>query len=643
MKTKPAFLVRVSSRACRHLICCAALMTIAVKAQALDPAYLSEMPSVERVKAEIQGADPMDMAARQAGACFQLRQIVYDLALNQRRDRSEVTPDEKRLADGYYAAAYYAAQPIDKSISEQDKPKWFKLQNRYNMNPTFREELFSKFFSAAFRTAYFKAIGEMDGRVQKRLDDEQKAFKEAQAQEKLRAKQEAADFQYEREVARCFAAGRPVIECVTEVWGKAFSEVVAIANPALKEKTPPPGLRLNGDYSGQAGFGLAFHSNSASVKCGDLVPEPRDYVLQTKGNQVVVTVQSDPTPIVLALTSDGKLAGSGPTEVKGRIIVGYSTQQTTQNKQIQEYERYQYNPGSVSRDAFGNLQAAVPATVSVPIYKPKTERCNIVVLSPSAARAPSPEGVPGFLGALFPDPSAKKLPQPPAGLRLNGQYENPGGLGIEFRSGFATVGCAEVAVVNPYAVEQRDTGVVVTVQNQPKPLVFALGPDGTLNGSGPAQISGRTIGVTQDSNDPIVYQARTVTCNTAILKPSPERIGPAEAGAAAARAAYNQPSVAVKPNAALAPAKPNSAAAPTTARSTAGNAVLSVASGFANGPGNVNPIARLSLLLLRTSLETVLTNGGVRPPPGMSVIQAWIGACSSGQPSCHQALDGIEA
>ena len=170
-----------------------AFIPIIAEAQALNPPYLSEMPTVERVKREIQGADPMDTAARQAGAFAQLRQIIYDLALSQRRDRNEVTSDEKRLADAYYAAAYYASQPIEKSLSN----------------------------------------------------------------------------------------------------------------------------------------------------------------------------------------SDGKLTCPGPVDIKGKVVAGYTTQQTRQNKQIQEYEAPQYSPSSLSRDALGNLYADVPATVTIPIYRPKTERCSL--------------------------------------------------------------------------------------------------------------------------------------------------------------------------------------------------------------------------------------------------------------------------
>jgi hypothetical protein len=47
----------------------------AVVAQSLNPPYLSQMPSVARVKADIKGSDPIDTSARQMGAFWQRHQL----------------------------------------------------------------------------------------------------------------------------------------------------------------------------------------------------------------------------------------------------------------------------------------------------------------------------------------------------------------------------------------------------------------------------------------------------------------------------------------------------------------------------------------------------------------------------------------
>ena len=54
--------------------------TTAIRAQATNPSYLSQMPSVERVKAEIKGSDPVDTSARQIGAFQRLQDIINTLA-----------------------------------------------------------------------------------------------------------------------------------------------------------------------------------------------------------------------------------------------------------------------------------------------------------------------------------------------------------------------------------------------------------------------------------------------------------------------------------------------------------------------------------------------------------------------------------
>ena len=72
----------------------------AAPSYALDPAYLDEMPSVERVKADIQGKDDLDTRARQVGALLMLRRVVEDMAGN-RRYQNQLTPDEIRIRNAY--------------------------------------------------------------------------------------------------------------------------------------------------------------------------------------------------------------------------------------------------------------------------------------------------------------------------------------------------------------------------------------------------------------------------------------------------------------------------------------------------------------------------------------------------------------
>src|SRR5258707_13019052 len=58
----------------------APIASVATQPQALNPPYLSEMPSVDRVMHEMQTADPRETALRQMGAFYQLMEIIKTLS-----------------------------------------------------------------------------------------------------------------------------------------------------------------------------------------------------------------------------------------------------------------------------------------------------------------------------------------------------------------------------------------------------------------------------------------------------------------------------------------------------------------------------------------------------------------------------------
>src|ERR1051325_5371128 len=80
----------------------------------LDPAYLSDMPSVERVKQEIKGADATDTLARQVSVFNYLSQYIQRIKYN-RTVRGPYTPDEARIMAAYDLAAYQIAQDYGKA------------------------------------------------------------------------------------------------------------------------------------------------------------------------------------------------------------------------------------------------------------------------------------------------------------------------------------------------------------------------------------------------------------------------------------------------------------------------------------------------------------------------------------------------
>jgi tetratricopeptide (TPR) repeat protein len=132
-------------------------------AQTLNPWYLHEMPSVERVMKDTQAADPVETAARQMGAFLQLKKIIEDAAGPRFFSRTNgLTPDELRIRQDYYTAYYQISQ-------SRPEYKALSAMRGYDISPQFRDELFHRYFSAAFLAEYQNANGAANARTQARL------------------------------------------------------------------------------------------------------------------------------------------------------------------------------------------------------------------------------------------------------------------------------------------------------------------------------------------------------------------------------------------------------------------------------------------------------------------------------------------
>src|ERR1043166_5416869 len=128
---------------------------IITNAQGPNPLYLREMPNEDRVVRQLQGTDPIDSIARQAGAYEQLRTIITDLASAQNRDSSHLLPDEKRIADYYEVAAARGWQRVQAAVGT-DRKRYSRL-TAYSIDPDFKAEVLAKFFTPNFRNVYAKA------------------------------------------------------------------------------------------------------------------------------------------------------------------------------------------------------------------------------------------------------------------------------------------------------------------------------------------------------------------------------------------------------------------------------------------------------------------------------------------------------
>src|ERR1700674_4395078 len=100
----------------------------------MNPPYLSEMPSVERVKSEIQGANPEDTLARQAAVFTYLPQIVHRSQGPNRSYGDPLTPDEQRVIGAYDLAAYEISQSYAKSHSPEEAKAFERKHGQYEMD-----------------------------------------------------------------------------------------------------------------------------------------------------------------------------------------------------------------------------------------------------------------------------------------------------------------------------------------------------------------------------------------------------------------------------------------------------------------------------------------------------------------------------
>jgi hypothetical protein len=79
----------------------------------------------------------------------------------------------------------------------------------------------------------------------------------------------------------------------------------------------------------------------------------------------------------------------------------------------------------------------------------------------------------------------------PDGLRMTGDYASANGFRIIFEPEAATMICRGVPSPHLYKVELTDTQALIKIENDPKPLVLSLLPDGKLSGSGPIRVTGQ--------------------------------------------------------------------------------------------------------------------------------------------------------
>jgi hypothetical protein len=261
------------------------------------------------------------------------------------------------------------------------------------------------------------------------------------------------------------------------------------------------GVVMNGAYHGNAALWLNFAQKNVTVtSCGKLVPASLTYSIAKKGSQLLINVQNEPSSFALSMGSDGKLSGPGAIDIKGQIITGYH------DVFMQHYINGVAQVG-------GSCAGRCGYWVHDPIYAPKTERCVIGTFAQAPPGAPDKSGLINGLTTAMND----LMHTGPAGLRMTGSYSNAGGLILEFEDDAVTIDCSAAHVKQAYTVENAAAEIRITVKNGPAPFTLAVQSNGTLLGSGNADITGRVV--TGANGDAITYAAKNARCAIGTLTP----------------------------------------------------------------------------------------------------------------------------
>ena len=478
----------------------------AVQAQSLNPPYLSEFPTVERVKKAMQVSDPKETAVREIGAFWQLGEIIK--ALSGHREFRGFLPDEMKVLTAYSTAEYRIGLAADSAfpgpykgsqhLSEYAPYRYMRTDRRFGVEGL---DLFRAVLTPVIQAQYDQVVGVERGKMAVRAHEDSIARAEGERRMTQPAgaqQQPMTQLQKEQQgIRRCVESGRSETQCLTEGIGKSFMNMIGgFLPPGL---TPPAivGVRVVGTYPGPGKFSLSFSNESASLTCGDLQPQTLEYTTTMTAGGLRIGFDGSVLPFPFTMRADGRLVGPAEANISGQVITGY--QQGTRT----------WSDGRTE-------------PISRPIYEPRTRRCTIgalAVSSPTTQLAPASALPAATLDFVLGGGSDKKIwERTPTGLRLSGEYGSQAALDLEFRPEGVVVGCRETVILRQYLVRLQGTLVMIDVQHGATPFTLTLGADGKLTGSGAVKVDGRAI-TGSSANGEFTYAPRSASCAVGPLAP----------------------------------------------------------------------------------------------------------------------------
>src|SRR5216683_500659 len=305
-----------------------------VLAQTASPDYTSDLPSVERVKAEIKGSDPTDTLARQVAVFTYLQAYVQRIKYN-RSYGGPFTPGEQRVIAAYSLAAYQMSQDYAKTHTPAEATAFERLHGQYEMNSDFYKDWSKRLIGKQSAAAYHGAERELGARQQAHVDSIKRANEEALAQSQAHSTNAQGLSNDPTAVAtrRCLELGGSNAGCMGKGFMSGFMDLVGFGDKAKESFMGPgrAGVVLSGLYKNPATTtSLSFNEGSVAINgCGKLVADGHNYTIDKRPGSLQVTVENEPHPIMLTMRPDGGFTGPGLIDVKGLIIIGYHTVTST--------------------------------------------------------------------------------------------------------------------------------------------------------------------------------------------------------------------------------------------------------------------------------------------------------------------------
>lgn len=495
--------------AAAFLICIAGVVAVrqnpALAQAAQSGDYTASLPSVEKIKTQLKGTDPIDTLARQVAVLSYLPTYISRIVY-ARHYGGPYTASEEKLYREYTLAAQQLSQDFTKTHTPAEVKTFQQLEGKYEiMNARdWIKQLEGQQAADTYRGAEHslaQSYQQHEERLQQQMKEDQGGGRSSIAGDPVLdptgmfARAEANRVN-DPELRRCLELGSSLDACqgVGALEGMASIMMPFSQKPDPNEPPPVAGVVFVGVYRGRSGSASISFGNDLGRSpvalindCGTLVStvvDGRDYTLRKSGNAVQLVLANEPQPLVVTLQPDGTITGPGSVLVKGRIITGYTT--TTKTMMVD---------GAPAGPQGYDCNGPCSTSSSIPIYAPKIDRCTLGSMTftqPKPAATPK-TGI-GFLDAITTGSPVV------TGFRMSGRFVGSSGLTLEFENDAVVLECGKAHAKSPYVVDNTPAGFAVRVQNGGGAFRLDVAPDNTLRGSGNTTVNGKLVTAIRGDN-----------------------------------------------------------------------------------------------------------------------------------------------